>query len=124
MTKPRPAMIAHALRFTVDQSREAYVPPANHWASNDTNPNLPPMGMRVRLKASYHDSRRASARRPKPFSQALKTYGMIVADNGSNWYISGAPDTRWNNDQLVGELRQVTGSNFEVVKMEGIVTPP
>jgi len=116
-------VIPHALRFTVAHSREAYVPPANHWASNDTNPNLPPMGMRVRLKASYQIPSGFS-RETKAILQALKTYGMMVADNGSNWYISGAPNDSWNNDHLVGELSQVKGSNFEVVKMEGIVLPP
>ena len=114
--------ILHALRFTVAHSRRAYVKPANHWASDNDDPDLPPMGMRVRLKASYqipdsfsHDT--------KVILQALKTYGMFVADNGSNWYISGAPDDRWNNDHLVSELRQVTGSNFEVVKMGKIHHP-
>ena len=114
--------IAHALRFTVQHSREAYVPPANHWASDDQNPNLPPMGMRVRLKASYAIPGSFS-KETKAILQALKTYGMMVADNGSNWYISGAPNDGWNNGNLVGELSQVKGSNFEVVKMEGIVTP-
>ena len=98
------------------------MPPANHWASSDTNPNLPPMGMRVRLKASY-----AIPANFNPQTQAilaaLQTYGMFVADNGSDWYISGAPDPGWNNNALVNELRQVTGSNFEVVQMVGIVTP-
>jgi hypothetical protein len=115
-------VIAHALRFTVAYSREAYVPPANHWASSDQDPNLPPMGMRVRLKASYTIPSSFS-KESKAILQALKTYGMMVADNGSNWYISGAPNDGWNNSHLVGELSQVKGSNFEVVKMEGIVTP-
>ncbi len=115
-------VIAHALRFTVQQSREAYVPPANHWASNNTSNNLPPMGMRVRLKASYVIPSNFSAA-SQVILQALKTYGMFVADNGSNWYISGAPDSRWNNDALVGELGSVQGSNFEVVQMNDIVTP-
>lgn len=115
-------VIPHALRFTVSRSRRAYVPPANHWASSDDDPNLPPMGMRVRLKASYQIPDSFSTE-TKAVLQALKTYGMIVADNGSNWYISGAPDERWNNSALVGELAQVKGSNFEVVKMKGIVTP-
>jgi hypothetical protein len=114
--------IPHALRFTVAHSREAYVPPANHWASNDQDPNLPPMGMRVRLKASYKIPSGFSTE-TKAILQALKTYGMMVADNGSNWYISGAPNNGWNNDNLVGELGQVKGSDFEVVKMVGIVTP-
>jgi hypothetical protein len=63
------------------------------------------------------------SRQVKAILQALKTYGMFVADNGSNWFISGAPDARWNNAALVGELGQVKGSNFEVVRMQGVVTP-
>lgn len=115
-------MIPHALRFTVSQSREAYVKPANHWASSDTDSNLPPMGMRVRLKASYVIPQNFS-KETKTILRALQTYGMMVADNGSNWFISGTPDERWNNNKLVNELREVQGSNFEVVKMKGIVTP-
>jgi hypothetical protein len=115
-------VIAHALRFTVAHSREAYVKPANHWASSNQDPNLPPMGMRVRLRASYQIPPSFSPE-TKVILQAMKTYGMFVADNGSNWYISGAPDDRWNNDKLVGELRQVTGADFEVVKMGKIHTP-
>jgi hypothetical protein len=114
--------IPHALRFTVSRSREAYVAPANHWASSDTSADLPPMGMRVRLKASYEIPSSFSGQ-TKTILRALKKYGMIVADNGSDWYLSGAPDPHWNNDRLVTELRQVTGSNFEVVKMKNIVTP-
>ncbi|MFL6688833.1 MAG: hypothetical protein ACJ8IR_01395 [Alphaproteobacteria bacterium] len=115
-------LIPHALRFTVAHSRRAYVKPANHWASSDDNPDLPPMGMRVRLKATYHIPDNFSPE-TKVILQALKTYGMFVADNGSNWYISGAPDDRWNNDHLVSELRQVVGSDFEVVKMGKLHTP-
>ena len=116
-------VIPHALRFTVQTTRMAYVPPANHCASNSTNTNLPPMGMRVRLKASYVIPPGFSAP-SRAILQALKTYGMMVADNGSNWFISGAPDPRWDNSALAGELGQVQGSNFEVVQMNGIVTPP
>jgi hypothetical protein len=115
-------LIPHALRFTVARTREAYVPPANHWASSSTDANLPPMGMRVRLKASYAIPSSFSTE-TKAILQALKTYGMFVADNGSDWFISGAPNKHWNNDALVSELRQVTGSDFEVVEMKGIVTP-
>jgi hypothetical protein len=115
-------LIPHALRFTVAQSREAYVPPANHWASSSTDANLPPMGMRVRLKASYVIPAGFSTE-VKAILTALKTYGMFVADNGSNWYVSGAPNKHWNNDELVGQLGQVTGSDFEVVQMTGMVTP-
>ena len=114
--------IAHAFRFTVVSSRKAYVPPAAHWASSSTSVNLPPMGMRVRLKASYVIPSSFSTE-TKAILQALKTYGMIVADNGSNWYISGAPDSRWNNDLLHSELGSVKGSNFEVIRMDNLVTP-
>jgi len=115
-------VINHALRFTVNTTRQAYVPPATHWASSNTNPNLPPMGMRVRLKSDFAIPNGFSAE-SKAILQALKTYGMFVADNGSNWYISGAPDSRWNNDNLVSELGSVKGSDFEVVRMDGLVTP-
>lgn len=114
-------VIRHAIRLTVAHTRRAYVPPANHYASNDTSPNLPPMGARIRLKAGYKIPAGFSPE-TKAILSALKTYGFFVADNGSNWYLSGAPDNRWNNDHLVGELSQVKGSNFEVVKMVGVVT--
>lgn len=115
-------LIPHALRFTVGSTRRAYVPPATHWASSNTNPNLPPMGMRVRLKASFVINP-AFTKESKAILQALKTYGMFVADNGSNWYISGAPDPRWNNGKLNSELGSVKGSDFEVVQMTGLVAP-
>lgn len=114
--------IAHALRFTVNATRKAYVPPATHWASSNTSANLPPMGMRVRLKASYAIPPGFSTE-TKAILQALKTYGMFVADNGSNWFLSGAPDPRWSNDRLHSELSSVAGANFEVVRMDGLVTP-
>ena len=103
-------------------SRAAYVPPATHYASSSSDPSLPPMGMRVRLKASYVIPASFSAN-TQTILRALQRYGMIVADNGSNWYLSGAPDARWNNDALVSELGQVAGSNFEVVRMDGLVGP-
>ena len=115
-----PGGIRHALRFTVQRSRRAYVPPASHWASSSTSASLPPMGMRVRLKASYAVPAGFSAE-TRTLLTAMKTYGMIVADNGSNWYVSGAPDERWHNDALVRELAQVHGSDFEVVRMDGLV---
>lgn len=115
-------VIRHALRFTVSSSRRAYVPPATHWASSNTSTTLPPMGMRVRLKAGYAIPTSFSTE-SKAILQALKTYGMFVADNGSNWYISGAPDPRWNNGNLVSELGSVKGTDFEVVRMDGLVTP-
>lgn len=114
--------IRHALRFTAQSTRRAYVAPATHWASSSTSPDLPPMGMRVRLKASYVIPSSFSTE-TRAILEAMKTYGMILADNGSNWHVSGAPDPRWNNSQLVSELRQVKGSNFEVVRMDGVVTP-
>lgn len=111
--------IKHALRFTVQRSRKAYVYPARHFASSNTDPNLPPMGMRVRLKASFDIS--SYPDEVKVILRALKKYGMIVADNGSNWYISGAPDSRWDDDRL-SSLRNVKGSDFEVIKMQEVVT--
>lgn len=114
--------IRHALRFTVNLSRRAYVPPATHWASSSTDVNRPPMGMRVRLKASFVIPASQSPE-TKAILQALKTFGMMVADNGSDWYISGAPDPRWDNGRLNSELGAVKGSAFEVVRMDGLVTP-
>ena len=111
--------IRHALRFTVQSSRRAYVPPATHWASSNTSVNLPPMGMRVRLKASYVIPASFSPE-VKAILQAMKTYGMFMADNGGNWFVSGAPDERWNNDVLRTQLGSVTGSNFEVIRMDGL----
>ncbi len=112
--------INHAIRFTVDNSRRAYVAPARHWASTLTSVNLPPMGMRVRLKASFNISGFSPAM--QVILRAMKQYGMIVADNGSDWYFSGAPDPRWNDDEL-RTLKTIKGSNFEVVQMGTIVTP-
>ena len=113
-------LIAHALRFTVHDSRRAYVNPARHWASTNDSPNLPPMGMRVRLKASFNISGFSPAM--QVILRAMKKHGMIVADNGSNWFISGAPDPRWNDNEL-NTLKAIKGSNFEVVQMGTIVTP-
>ncbi|MBL7662525.1 hypothetical protein JNK13_07220 [bacterium] len=112
--------IPHALRFTVSRSRRAYVHPARHWASSNTDPNLPPMGMRVRLKASFDESSYPAS--VQVILRALKRYGMFVADNGSNWYVSGAPDPRWSDDEL-HTLGNVHGSDFEVIEMGEIITP-
>lgn len=111
--------IMHALRFTAQLTRRAYVAPARHFASSDTSPNRPPMGMRVRLKASF-DSTRFSPNM-QVLLRALKRYGMILADNGGNWFISGAPDPRWNDDEL-HTLQTIKGSDFEVVQMGVLVT--
>ncbi|MCL4396607.1 MAG: hypothetical protein M1482_17685 [Chloroflexi bacterium] len=108
------AAIIHALRFTVAQTQKAYVHPATHYASSSTNANLPPMGMRVRLRASYDIS--GFTGEARVVLNALKKYGMMVADNGSNWYISGSTDTRWNDDDL-NQLKTVPGSAFEVVRL-------
>jgi len=104
--------IDHALRFTVQDTRRAYVWPARHFASDKTDPSLPPMGMRFRLKQSYPIA--GFPRQARIVLQALKEYGMILADNGSNWYVSGAPHPKWSNDQL-HTLHRVPGSAFEVV---------
>jgi hypothetical protein len=104
--------IDHALRFTVSRTRRAYVWPARHHASSLTDPALPPMGARLRLKAGFDIS--GFPRQARIVLQALREYGMIVADNGSDWFISGAPDSRWSNDDL-HTLGRVPGSAFEVV---------
>ena len=111
--------IRHALRFTLAQSQAAFVPPASHWASNTSNPSAAPMGMRLRLNASYDIS--GFSTNTQVILTALKKYGMIMADNGSSMYISGAPDSRWDNDDL-HNLGQVTASAFEVVQMNPIYT--
>jgi len=111
--------IHHALRFTVPSTRQAFTPPASHWASSVTNPNAPPMGMRLRLKAGFDTSGFSAAN--QVILTALKHYGLILADNGSAIYISGAPDPRWNNDDL-HNLGKLTGSDFEVVQMNEIYT--
>ena len=108
----RRGVIDHALRFTVERTRRAYLYPARHYASDLTAANLPPMGLRVRLKASFDV--RPFPKQARIVLVALKRYGMIVADNGADWYITGAPNRGWSNDQL-HTLGRVTGSNFEVV---------
>jgi hypothetical protein len=105
--------IRHALRFTAPETQAGYVDPARHLASDDTDPDLPPMGLRLRLKASYDISRFHGASRV--ILQALKTYGMILADNGSPFFISGANDTGWD-DQDLEQLKSVPGAAFEAVR--------
>jgi hypothetical protein len=114
--------IRHALRFTAPQTRKEFIWPARHYASNLTAANYPPMGQRFRLKAGFDISRFSAG--VQVILRALKKYGMILADNGSSWYISGAPDSRWNNDSLVSELRQVTGSDFEAVVESSLMVGP
>jgi hypothetical protein len=111
--------IQHALRFTCPRTRRAYVSPARHFASSSADPNLPPMGMRVRLRASFDVS--TFPPEVRVILMAMKRYGMLLADNGSSWYVSGAPDPRWSDENLA-TLRRVPGSAFEVVQMGTIVT--
>jgi hypothetical protein len=106
--------IRHALRFTVARTQRAYVHPATHFASDLTDPNLPPLGLRVRLKASYDLSRFQGA--PRVILTALKRYGMILADNGSDWFISGEANPHWNDEELAA-LKKVPASAFEVVRL-------
>jgi hypothetical protein len=110
-------VISHAIRLTVPQTLNSYVWPARHEASSLTNPIYPPMGQRFRLKSSFDISTYPSD--AQVVLRALQVYGMFVADNGSAWYISGAPDARWNNDDL-GTLRNVVGSDFEAVDDSGM----
>jgi hypothetical protein len=103
----------HALRFTAERTRRAFVYPARHYASDSTDPALPPMGLRVRLKASFDTH--GFPPQARAVLETMKRYGMILADNGANWYITGAPDPRWSNDDLHSLVR-VHGSDFEVVR--------
>ena len=105
--------IDHALRFTVSRSQRGYIHPATHFASSITDPNLPPMGARLRMKADYDCS--WASREVQVICTAMKRYGMFVADNGSSWYVSGAHDPRWDDDAL-GDLKQIPGSAFEAVE--------
>jgi len=113
--------IHHAIRFTVPQSQKAYVWPARHYASSLTGAQYPPMGARFRLKANFDISGFSAAN--QVILTALKQYGMILADNGSSWFISGAPDASWNNDDLHA-LTAITGSNFEAVDTTVLMVSP
>jgi hypothetical protein len=108
--------IDHALRITVPKSQQAYIWPARHSAGSGST-NLPPMGLRLRLKASVDIT--SFPPQARAVAQALKTYGAIVADNGSAWYISGTHDERWSNDQL-SALSQLIGSDFEAVDVSSL----
>jgi hypothetical protein len=105
-------VIRHALRFTAPVTRRAYIYPARHHASDRTSTNLPPMGLRVRLKRSVNIS--SFGPQSRVILKALKTYGMILADNGSPWYVTGAPHPKWDDDDL-HDLHRITGRDFEVV---------
>jgi hypothetical protein len=111
--------IQHAIRFTLQNSQAAMVPPASHWAATSSNALAAPMGMKLRLKANYNIS--GFSANVQVILAALKKYGMIMADNGSSMYLSGAPDDRWDNSDL-HNLGQVPASAFEVVQMNPIYT--
>jgi hypothetical protein len=112
LARPGRGPIRHAIRVTVSRTRDAFVWPARHAASDDSDPSLPRMGERLRLKASVRIS--GLPRQARRVAQAMKTYGVIVADNGSDWFISGVPSRKWDNDQLHG-LDVLSGRDFEVV---------
>ncbi len=116
----RRGVIDHALRFTAERTRRAYVYPARHYASDSNDSGLPPMGLRVRLKASFDVS--GFPPQSRIVLTALKRYGMILADNGSSWFVSGAPDPHWSNDDL-HSLGRVKGSDFEVVDTSSLPHP-
>jgi hypothetical protein len=105
--------IEHAIRVTFDSTRDAWVHPASHCAGDTPNPNAPSMGTRLRLKAGYGLGHFSGA--AKTIATALKRYGMIVADNGSNWYFSGSSDRRWDDENL-DRLKRIPGSAFQVVR--------
>jgi hypothetical protein len=114
--------INHALRFTAPNTQKKHLWPARHDASSLTDPSVPPMGQRFRLKASFDVS--TYPPNVQVILKALKAYGMILADNGSSWYISGAPDSNWDNSELVTWLRSVHGSDFEAVDESGLMLDP
>jgi hypothetical protein len=111
--------ITHAVRFTAVQTQKAYVWPARHYASSRTGTQYPPMGTRFRLRADYPENAATFSAHSLTIIRALKKYGMILADNGSNWYISGTPDERWNNDVL-HELDVIRGSDYEAVETSSL----
>lgn len=112
--------INHALRFTAPRTRTEHIYPARHDAGESGSPALPPMGLRVRLRADVDIS--GFGPQSRVLLTALKRYGMILADNGSPWYVTGAPDPHWNDDEL-HDLHQLTGADFEVVDTSGLVNP-
>jgi hypothetical protein len=112
--------VEHALRFTARRTRKAYVAPASHWASSQTDASLPPLGARFRLKKSVDEASFPGSVRP--IIVALKRYGMFLADNGGSLFLSGAPDRRWN-DKEIDTLKRIRGRDFEVVRMGNVVTP-
>ena len=104
--------IRHAIRVTFSRTQRGYILPATHFASSDTDPTLPPMGLRLRLRASFDTSRLTGQARV--IAVAMQRYGLIVADNGSNWFFQGAPSPGWDDDDL-NQLKSISGDEFEVV---------
>ena len=117
----RRGRIDHALRFTAERTRRAFVYPARHFASELDDADLPAMGQRLRLRASFDIS--GFPRQSRVVLSALKRYGMILADNGSSWYVSGAPNRGWDNDDLHSPLGRVPGRAFEVVDTSRLPRP-
>jgi len=113
--------IRHAIRFTVRRTQRLYVWPARHYASSSTDPNLPPMGQRFRLRADFDVS--GYPTEVRVILTAMKKYGIILADNGSNWFISGVPDERWDNEAL-STLRSIHGRDFEAVDCSSLMLDP
>lgn len=113
--------IDHAIRVTVPSSQNTYVWPARHAASDSGDPALPPMGLRLRLRADADLS--GLGPQARVVAEAMQTYGVIVADNGSPWYLSGAPDDRWDNDDL-HTLATLTGANFEALDSSPLIATP
>lgn len=113
--------IPHAIRFTAIYTRNDFIWPARHYASNLSDMDLPPMGMRFRLKAEFDIS--DFTPRVQAILRTLKKYGLILADNGSNWFIQGTHDDRWN-DEEIGALKEITGSNFEAVDLSSWLNHP
>ena len=105
--------VDHAIRVTFDSTRDAWVHPASHCAGDTADPDAPAMGTRLRLKAGYGLGRFSGA--AKTIAEALKRYGLIVADNGSNWYFGGSSDRRWDDEDL-DQLKRIPGSAFQVVR--------
>ncbi|HYF26760.1 MAG TPA: hypothetical protein VD931_13550 [Baekduia sp.] len=116
----RRGVVDHALRMTVRRSRRAFVWPARHYASTLTDPDLPAMGERLRLKASFDVS--AFPPQARALLRAMQRHGLLVADNGSDWFVSGAPSPRWDDGQL-RTLRRVRGADFEVVDTTAMPRP-
>ena len=119
-SEARRGSIRHALRFTAPRTRRAYIYPARHFASDETDPNLPAMGQRLRLKRGFDVSR--FPRQARIVLRALKRYGMILADNGAPLYVTGAPSRGWDDDELHA-LQRVHGSDFEVLDTRALPRP-